>query len=80
VKFVLRENWAVIESDDLHEIKKVFHRHEEVTQTNTIALLVLSSKVAELEHSCANQSDNLLSLLLTQKNQIDSLGAKCGSL
>jgi hypothetical protein len=79
-KFVLRANWAIIESDNLREIKKVLHRHEKVTQANNIALLILSSKVEELEDSCENQNDNLLSLLLTQKHQIDSLEAKFGSL
>jgi hypothetical protein len=62
-----------MESDDLHELKKVLHRHEEVTQANNSAILALSSKVAELEHSCATQSVNHLSLLLTQKYQIDTL-------
>jgi hypothetical protein len=51
----LRVNWSDMASDDLHELKRVLHRHEEITQANNNAILVLSSKVKELEHSFATQ-------------------------
>jgi hypothetical protein len=49
-------------SEDLREFKRVLHKHEEITQANNNTILVVSSKVAELEQSITTQSANFLNL------------------
>lgn len=56
----LRVKLAHMVSDDLRELKKVRHRHEEINQANNSTILVLSSKVEELEQSITTQSANFV--------------------
>jgi hypothetical protein len=69
-----------MESDDLKEFKQFLHRHEEISQANSSALLVISSKVAELEQASITHNANYLNLLLLQKHQIDFLETECSRL
>jgi hypothetical protein len=64
----------------LWEFKRVLHRHEEIAQANNSAILVITSKVEELEQSCISHNANFSILLLSQKCRIDLLEAECSRL
>jgi hypothetical protein len=48
-------------------------RHEDITQENNRALMLVSSKTTEMEHALAMQNANIVTLILLQKQWIDSL-------
>jgi hypothetical protein len=55
-------------SDDIMELKWVLHGHEEISQVNRSALLVISFKVVELGHASIMKNGNYSNLLLLQKH------------
>jgi hypothetical protein len=70
----------IMENNDVREIRKVLCMHEEMNQANNSALMIISSKITELEQANATHSANIMSLLLLQKQRIDSLEVECNTL
>jgi len=67
------------DNDISREICQV-HRHEEITQSNSNALLVISAEISELEQACFTHNTNVMSIWLLQRRRIDSLESECNTL
>lgn len=66
-----------MENNDLKELRWVLHMQEEINQANSGALLIIFSKIVELEQVRITQNANYMNLLLLKKHQIYSLENEC---
>jgi hypothetical protein len=69
-----------MENPDNKEFRKILRRHEEVTQANSRVLMLISSKLEELEQASNLHNANVMVLILQQKRRFDSLVAECNIL
>lgn len=68
-----------MDNSELKEVRRIMCRHEEA-QANNKALLLISSKITGLEQANAMQNANIMTLILLQKQWIDSLEVECNKL
>jgi hypothetical protein len=59
--------FVVMENDDARELPIAIHHHEDLIHANHSALLIVSSKISEMEQACITQNANIMSILLQQK-------------
>jgi hypothetical protein len=64
---------SAMENEDIKEIQWVLWRNEDIIQANNSALMVISSKITEIEQAYITHNANIMSLIFLQKQRIDSL-------
>jgi hypothetical protein len=63
---VSHETLCNMDSDDIQEIQRIMHRHEELIQSNRSVNLSMLSKFSKIEQACINKKTNTMSILVHQ--------------
>jgi hypothetical protein len=69
-----------MDNGDVQELHRVMCHHKDLIHANHSTLLTISSKITEIEQVCTTQTANIMSILVHQKQRLDSLEAECNRL
>lgn len=69
-----------MDNRDIHEFNEILRRHEDIIQSNSCLLFLVTEKVHENEHNCISQHGKIINLPVHQKQRINALEAKSNKL